>query len=110
MLKLKTLIGISLVVSVLAFADDPEKPCIPPKSVLCQINTVCLKDMFHYDHAYYRLSTTFEAVSTIAVGNDKVDCFVDDTAGKRALAKLTAEAEQLKAAGACSVVINNIEQ
>ena len=79
--------------------------CVPPQSVLCSLSAECGPD----NNGYYVLSTTFQRVASIMVQNDpNAQCEFKSKSAPAVLAKLKGEANQLKAAGACSIIIDNI--
>lgn len=77
----------------------------PPTAVVCIISSVCLATT-----AYYQLTTVFQLVDKISV-DAKVPgvCKVDPKLTEAALAKLMAQANQLKADGVCASIVNNVQ-
>jgi hypothetical protein len=85
-------------------ADDL---CVPASAVVCSIDS-----SGQYTNATYTLKTTFEIIKSIVVqsqGPNAVWGQADPVLGKAALAQLETQAQELKKAGVCAIVINNIE-
>jgi hypothetical protein len=102
------MLKIALVAAILAplaaRADAPAR-CIPEEAVICTIDSFCDNNTT----AYYQLKTSYQKVNVINVdANISGVCQVSRDSGA-ALEKLKAQAEQLRQAGVCKVVINNIE-
>ena len=93
-----------LVVSAFAGFAQAEDECVPPSFSICTISRTCVDS-----DSLYELKTTFQSVDSIDVDNSDTDCGLNDDAAAAALKKLESQAEELKEAGLCKVVINNIE-
>jgi len=101
---MKTLLLLSLLAPLSAFADSAPE-CIPAEAVVCTINSYCDSQTT----AYYALSTSVQTINRISVDAGVAgSCQVSSTLAPAALAKLEAEAQQLKDAGVCKVIINTI--
>ena len=87
-----------MLVSLSTFAKD--NSCIPPESVVCTISSYC---NFYQGVSYVQLKTTYEVINRIELGNK--DCVFNAKELRVALGKLERQAEQLKAAGSCHVIV-----
>lgn len=85
-------------------APASSQECIPPSFSICTISESC-----NDGDSYYELKTTFQSVDSIYVDNADTECGLNDDAAADALKKLESQAQDLKEAGLCKVIINNID-
>lgn len=92
--------AVSLASPAQAQADDS---CVPASSVICTIQSdgAC--------NPTYQLRTTFQSVDSIYLYDPAGTCQPAAADIKAALAKLDAQAQALKNAGVCKIVINDPE-
>lgn len=101
----KLVLAMVLLSSTFAFANEEE--CgVPKESVLCTISSTC-----EGSYGYYQLRTTFQLVSEINVDGGAQDCTIssDATVTTPAHQKLATLAQQLKSAGVCAFVVDNLQ-
>jgi len=89
-------------ITSIALADD--NVCAPESAIICTISAV--RDASNCD--YYQLRTTYQLISNIFVDVNSCSDNIDPDKANAALLKLQANAQALKDAGICKVIINNV--
>ena len=123
------LLGCTCVATSSALADDDCKREIPPSSIICTIDSSCDHRPDAGRGLSYQLSTSTESqVQSVNVDNGEVTrrwdesgyfssastsniskCKADPALAAAAMKKLMNTAQQLKDAGVCKAIINNID-
>lgn len=105
---LRLILAVLALAPLSALAAEPvpaENACVPADSILCTIDRLSENNC-----DVYTLSTTFQRVSTFNVdAAQNCSNSIDAAIAKTTLARLVAEGQQLVQAGACRIVINNVQ-